>query len=290
MTIKLKHFIMKNILFTAVITIMISISAMAQSPADIKSLPANGGVAVQPFLFSVNTLTGSAPYWSVTASSNYAQRTGGQFGYDGADQQLAVKGYLGNRFTLYANADLGFARNGGTTSALQAELLHDFIGGNKTYGARFGVGLGANRDFSNIGAVFSRFTASYDAPKWRMGGNLRIEKAFSGSRDGIDLVTSLGFQHRIGGPVFAGFEIMGQDLEGFWEADEAEGGAKLLIGPSVNIAPSNSRLSFSLSGGPVFYATHSTVIASGAIRDIGNDASRNGYTVRAMVAFNLQRR
>jgi hypothetical protein len=140
-----------------------------------------------------------------------------------------------------------------------------------------------------VGAIFSRITASFDAPKWRLGGNLRIEKAFSNSRDGIDLVTSLGFQHRITGPVFAGFEIMGQDLEGFWEADEAEGGAKLLIGPSVNVAPANSRFSFSVSGGPVFYATHSTALTSGAIRDVGLLASQNGYTLRAMVAFNLHR-
>jgi hypothetical protein len=280
---------MKNIFFTSIVILTMCLSAKAQSPADSQSFPANERVSVQPFLFSVNTLTGSAPYWALSASSNYAQRTAGQFGYDGADQQLAVKGYLGNRFTLYANADLGFARNGGTTSALQAELLRDFIGGRKTYGARFGVGLGANRDFSNVGAIFSRITASFDAPKWRLGGNLRIEKAFSNSRDGIDLVTSLGFQHRIAGPVFAGFEIMGQDLEGFWEADEAEGGAKLLIGPSVNIAPVNSRFSFSVSGGPVFYATHSTALTSGAIRDLGLLASQNGYTLRAMVAFNLHR-
>jgi hypothetical protein len=109
---------MKNIFFTSIVILAMCISARAQSPADNKSFPANESVSVQPFLFSVNTLTGSAPYWALSASSNYAQRTAGQFGYDGADQQLAVKGYLGNRFTLYANADLGFARNGGTTTLL----------------------------------------------------------------------------------------------------------------------------------------------------------------------------
>jgi hypothetical protein len=283
---------MKNRLFNTLLMLTLAVSAQAQSPvAQAKpNLNSFSSVnAVQPFLFSVNTLTGSSPYWSVNLSSNYGQHTSGQFGYSGADQQLAVKGYLGNRFTLYANADMGFARNGGVASAQQAELIRDFVGGKTTYGARFGVGLGANRDFSSVGAVFSRITASYEVAKWRLGGNLRIEKAFSKLRDGIDLVTSFGFQHHIKGPVFAGIEMMGQDLEGFWESDEAEGGAKLFLGPSINVAPANSRFSLSLSGGPVFHATHSTAMQFGAIRDISADASQNGYTVRAMVAFNLMK-
>jgi hypothetical protein len=280
---------MKKIILITGALFLAAISVKAQSGADINKMGVSGTTAIQPFMFSVNTLTGTSPYWAVNASSNYAQRTTGAFGYDGADQQLALKGYLGNRLTLYANADLGFAHNGSVASAQQVELIRDFIGGRSSYGARFGIGLGGNRDFSNVGAVFSRITAAYDAPKWRLGGNLRIEKAFASSRDGIDLVTSLGYQHRISGPVFAGFEMVGQDLEGFWETDEAEGGAKLLIGPSINIAPASSRFSISFSGGPVFYATHSTAIASGAIRDIGNSSMQNGYSIRVMVAFNLHK-
>lgn len=280
---------MKKMMFLLLAGLLFEVTARAQI-AGVKQqgMPA-GNAPVQPFLFSVNTLTGSSLYWAVNASSNYAQHTAGPFGYDGADQQVAVKGYLGNRFTLYANADLGFANNGGTASAQQAEVIRDVIGGKQAYGVRFGVGLGGSRDFSGVGAMFSRVTASFDALKWRMAGNLRVEKAFASNRDGIDLVTSFGYQHRISGPVYAGFEIMGQDLEGFWESDEAEGGAKLLVGPSINVAPQNSRFSFSVSGGPVFYATHSTAAPSGAIRDIGNLAAQNGYTLRAMISFNLQR-
>jgi hypothetical protein len=290
---------MKNILLNTIVALALTVSAGEQSvhaqtvhtqtQPDLKSFSSAAPSAIQPFLFSVNTLTGSSPYWSVNASSNYAQRTSGAFGYNGADQQLAVKGYLGNRLTLYANVDLGFAGNGSVNSSQQAELIRDFVGGKQAYGARFGVGLGANRDYSNVGAVFSRLTASYEVANWRLGGNLRIEKAFSKLRDGIDLVTSFGFQHHIAGPVFAGVEMMGQDLEGFWESDEAEGGAKLLVGPSINVSPVNSRFSLSLSGGPVFYATHSTALQSGAIRDIGTSAIQNGYTMRAMVSFNLMK-
>jgi hypothetical protein len=277
---------MKNTL-TLFFLLIIAISVKAQNRSDMQQL-ASTPVAPQPFMFSVNTLTASAPVWSVNYASSYGERAAGPFGYDGMDHQLAIKGYLGNRFTFYANTALGFARNGSINSSQQAEVLHDFVGGRQTQGARFGLGVGVNRDFTNVGAVFSRVTASFDAAAWRLGGNLKFEKAFDKARDGIDLVTSVGVQHRISGPFFAGLEAVGEDLEGFWEADEAEGGAKLLVGPSINMTPNNSRFSFSVCGGPVFYATRSQAITSNAIRDIGTISSQNGYTVRAMVSFNLQ--
>ena len=280
---------MKKHLPALLIILFAAVCANAQNGQ--LSKPSNAmttsGGTTQPFLFSVNTITADAPAWNLNYSGAYGERTAGPFGYDGVDQQLSVKGYLGNRFTLFANADLGVAHNGSTTSAQQAEVIHDFIGGNTLHGARFGLGFGANRDFSNTGAIFSRVTASFEAASWRVGGNLKFEKAFSKTRDDIDLVTSVGFQHRIAGPFYAGIEAVGEDLEGFWEADEAEGGAKLLVGPSINIAPTNSRFSFSVCGGPVFYATHSNVIPSEAIRDVGTVSTQNGYTIRAMVAFNL---
>ena len=122
-----------------------------------------------------------------------------------------------------------------------------------------------------------------------MAGNLRFEKAFDKSRDKLDFISSFGYQHRVSSVLYLGFEALGQDLEGFWEKDEAEGGAKVMIGPSINLEPNHSKLSFSISGGPVFYATHSQVIPSEAIREIGSVASGNGYTIRALVNFNLHR-
>jgi hypothetical protein len=266
------------ILFSAILV-------KAQSPRMVE--PAKAFTAPQPFLFSVNTLTGESPAWSMNYSGSYGEHTSGPFGYDGVDQQFAVKGYLGNRFTLYANAAFGIARAGNVNTAQQAEVLHDFFGGKTEFGSRLGLGLGVNRDFSNVASIFSRVTAYYNAAAWRIGGNLRFEKAFASNRDGIDLVTSVGFHHRVAGILYAGIEAVGEDLEGFWEADEAEGGAKLLVGPSINIVPQSSRFAFSIAGGPVFYATHSTVIPSQAIRDVGTISSQNGYTVRVMATFNL---
>lgn len=242
---------------------------------------------VQPFLFSVNTLTGEKPYWNLHYSGSYGEHTIGQFGYNGLGQQFGVKGYLGNRFTLYATAAIGFARGGGVTSSQQAEVIRDLIGGKAPEGFRMGAGLGLSRDWSNVKSAISRITMSFEQSKWRAIGNLRFEKAFESSRDKLDFISSLGFQHRISETCFLGFEAIGQDLEGFWEKDEAEGGAKLMIGPALNFVPAHSKLSFSVSGGPVFYATRSNVIPSEAIREIGTSTSGNGYTLRALINFNL---
>lgn len=243
---------------------------------------------VQPFLFTLNTLTGDQPYWNFHYSGTYGERTSGQFGYDGLGQQFGVKGYLGNRFTLYATAAIGFAHGGGVTSAQQAEVIRDLAGGKTPQGFRLGLGLGLSRDWSNVKSAISRVTLSFDQPKWMATGNLRFEKAFENSRDKLDFISSLGFQHKITDGVFIGIEALGQDLEGFWEQDEAEGGAKLMVGPSLSLAPSHSKLSFALSGGPVFYATRSNAIPSEAIRELGQ-ASGNGYSIRALINFNLRK-
>lgn len=116
---------------------------------------------------------------------------------------------------------------------------------------------------------------------------MRFEKAFDKTRDKLDFISSLGYQHRLGDQLYLGIEALGQDLEGFWEKDEAEGGAKLMLGPSVNFTPNHSKLSFTLAGGPVFYATRSSVLPSEAIRELESGAVRNGYTMRAMINFNL---
>jgi hypothetical protein len=241
--------------------------------------------SAQPFLFNVNTLTGDKPYWNLQYSGSYGEHTTGQFGYDGLGQQFGLKSYLGNRFTLYATAAIGFANGGKTNSAQQAEILRDLVGGKNADGFRLGVGLGASRDWSNVKSAISRITLSFNQQKWRATGNLRFEKPFSSSRDKVDFISSLGFQHRLTPTFFVGFEAVGQDLEGFWDKEETEGGAKLMLGPSINLKLQNTRLSFSIAGGPVFYATRSKIIPSEAIRELS--ASTNGYSLRALINFEL---
>jgi hypothetical protein len=72
---------------------------------------------------------------------------------------------------------------------------------------------------------------------------------------------------------------VGEDLEGLWESAEAEGGARLLIGPSLRFGAPARRLSASLCGGPVF-TVHGNEQTSAAVRSLGT-----GYAVRLSFAY-----
>jgi hypothetical protein len=263
-------------------TLLFAISSLAQSPeANDILVPKR---TPEPFLFSVTTLTREDLKWSMDYSASYGERVTGPFGYEGIGQNFALKGYLGKQFTLYANAALGFSGKDNVASMQHAEVLHDFVGGRKNLGLRLGAGVGATRDYSNVKSLMTRITLSYDATCWKAGGNLLLEKAFGNNRDAIDVITSFGFHYRLRGNLYGGFETVGEDLEGFWDPEEAEGGAKLLLGPSLNMTSKNSKVFFSVSGGPVFYATRNELSNTGAIRDL---PSQPGMTIRARVVFNL---
>ncbi|MBN2616184.1 MAG: hypothetical protein JXR71_10880 [Bacteroidales bacterium] len=237
-----------------------------------------------PFSFSTTTLTPQDLPWSLAYAGSYGQQVSGPFGYDGVEQQVSVMGYLGGRFTLLAHAGLGFPRGNIINSAQQVEVIRNFIGGKKYGGFRLGIGLGANHDYSNVISALGRVVISYDQPRLKIAGNLLFEKAFAADRDKIDIITSLGVQYRITTAFYAGLEAVGEDLEGLWNPQEAEGGARILVGPSLNLVPNKSRFSFSLSGGPVMYATRSAESNPTAIRELPFE---NGLTIRARVIFKL---
>jgi len=237
----------------------------------------------QPFLFTINTLNPAARGWSVNYSGGYGERTVTPLGYDGVDQNVAFKGYLGAKFTMLASMGIGFGSNGDIRSLQQAEVLRDFIGGNEPIGFRAGASLGFRREFNNDKVALSRITAAYDNLNWKLGANVRFEKAFDKGRDALDVISSFGVHRKISGDLFGGVEAVGQDLEGFWETDEAEGGARVLIGPSLNYVPVASRFSFTLCGGPIIYATRSVVAPNEfAVRDL---PTSNGFTMKFNVGF-----
>lgn len=151
-------------------------------------------------------------------------------------------------------------------------------------GFRLGLGVGMLRDYSSTNSMLSRVTMAYDAKNWKIGGNLLFEKALAANRDNIDILSSIGFHYRLKGKFYGGLEAVGEDLEGLWDAEEAEGKAKVLIGPSLNMTTKNNRLSFSLSGGPVFYVSNSPITNNQTLR---KHPGQSGLSLRAKVIFNL---
>ena len=121
---------------------------------------------------------------------------------------------------------------------------------------------------------------------WRLDGNMLFQKPLSAGRDAVDLITSVGWARKLPRGVSLGVEAIGEDLEGFWSADEAEGGARLLAGPSLLVSPSGQRWQLIATGGPLFHPAD-TGRSSGAFRDLPPDTKRASYAFKASLSIAL---
>ena len=122
-------------------------------------------------------------------------------------------------------------------------------------------GGGIREEWDGTRVLVGRVLAGADVGRGRVQGSLVMERAFSSSvrRDAADVVTSIGWSRRVGNHLAAGVEAIGQDLEGFWDAAEADGGAKLLAGPSLHFRSSSGEWSASAIVGPVFHSSSTAV-------------------------------
>jgi hypothetical protein len=234
----------------------------------------------RPFVFTVTTTPPSPrDRWTAQYDVGTADRTADPFGYDGLEQRARIQGALGAGWTVVGEVGLGLdGQDTNTTQELEA--LKDVLGAR--HAVQLAGGLGVRREWEGTTVLLGRVVMGHEFRRSSVFGNLRFEKPLATDRDSVDLITSLGWAHRVGGSLRLGVEAIGEDLEGFWEAEEAEGGAKLFVGPSIQLAPSRSPVYASLCGGPIVYATQSGR-ASTAVRPLG--ATGNGYTLRLTVGY-----
>src|SRR5437870_2403648 len=103
------------------------------------------------------------------------------------------------------------------------------------------------RELQGHSGAWGRLTLGQDAGRTRLAASLHGERLFASGRDSVDLVGTAGATVRMTEVVRAGVEYVGQDLEGMF-GDEAEGGARHILGPVVSAALWSQRVS--LVGGP----------------------------------------
>ena len=250
------------------------------------SLTAGSAMAqTRPFVFTITTLPESSERrWNVHYEAGYGERTAEPFGFDGVAQRVGIQGTLGGGFTLLGHAGLGLGSgaHSSTSTSQEIELLKDLRPASR--GVGIAMGLGVRREWEGATVLLGRVSAGQAFAGSSLFGNLLFERPLEQGRDGIDLITTLGWLRRVGPVLQVGVEAVGEDLEGLWEKEEAEGGAKVFVGPSLHVAPPHSSWSASLSGGPIFYATR-TGRSSPAARPL--EATGNGYTVRLMVGYSF---
>jgi hypothetical protein len=235
------------------------------------------------FLFTVTTdhrSGGTATL--VHADLAYGERLFSGVGPERLEQRIGAQLGFGHRWTVFAQAGVATRTRNPETFAGQVELLVDLLPG--TGRTALAVGLGGMHDYTGTTVALGRISAAVRLPSWEFAGNLRLERPLDDSaRDVVDVITTMGVQRRLNEPLRIGLEAVAEDLEGLFDPEEAEGGAKLLLGPTVSLAPAWSHWLLIVGGGPVLRLTHSTVGAgTGAPRDLTN---RSGYLVRTSLAY-----
>jgi len=212
------------------------------------------------------------PAWADAAPAAMAR--------DGFASRLGFEARVARRVLLVGDA--GFARSENEDSPVdfRAEALFDLRQGAGS-GFHLAAGTGYRREATGTSVWLGRLVGERVLGAARFLGDLRLEKAFASEgseRDDVDAIVTLAAARQLGRGFSFGVETVGEDLEAFWEQNEAEGGARVLVGPSLHWVRPDHRLLATLAGGPVFRFRESTQ-TSPAPRSLGN-----GYAVRASLA------
>lgn len=100
---------------------------------------------------------------------------------------------------------------------------------------RFGVDLGVTagylRELDRAHVVNGSLQAAGAIGPVEVAGTVYLEKAFAAGRDPVDVIVTAGASYPLAPFASVGVEYLGQDLEDLWEREEAEGGARHLLGP-----------------------------------------------------------
>lgn len=246
------------------------------------SLPAHA--QDRPFLFSVTTSRDpAAPALRVDYDVGVGERA---FQSDTANQpeQRVAFQVTGGRWTMIGRVGV-LSAGSAYQSSQSGEVLVSLVAPG-TRGLALAAGGGVLHEASGIDVLLARVIGGHEGDRWRLHGNLLLQKPLTPGRDPLDLITTVGWARRLTPAVALGVEGLGEDLEGFWDPTEAEGGARILVGPSLHFAPRGHKWQLTATGGPLFHPA-STGLSSGALRDLPPTTGRLGYAFRAGVAYAL---
>lgn len=101
--------------------------------------------------------------------------------------------------------------------------------------------------------AWARATFAHDVGRFRLGTTLHGEHVFVAGRDGVDVMLMAGSSYELMGPLRVGVEYVAQDLEGAFDDDEFEQGARHFVGPTGALDLLEHRLS--IVAGPAFGLT-----------------------------------
>jgi len=260
------------------VSLMLSVTVVSSVAAQERP----GDVRDRRFLFSVSTMPAEGRRATVHLDSGFGERAFDLTNSDRPEQRFGIQAALGHRLTFLGRVGLA-SDDRDLRSSQQGEVLYSLVQSPTSEGS-LALGMGMRHETNGVNVLLGRVAAGRSFSAWRLDGNALFEKPFSIGRDSVDLITSFGVARRLLPALYTGVELIGEDLEGFWEVEEAEGGARVLIGPSIRVAPTGKRWQVSAASGPVIHATRSGR-SSEATRGLPHSGSGNGYAVRAALSY-----
>jgi hypothetical protein len=238
----------------------------------------------RPFLFSVSTAhEPAAPALRVDYDLGVGEH---EFQGSSANQPEQRLGVYASWRRLTMIGHVGMVSTGSAYQSSQSgEVLVSLIAPMAT-GVSLAAGGGILHEAGGTDVLLTRLVGGREAATWRLHGNVVLQKPLATGRDAMDVITTAGWARRVT-PAFAiGVEGLAEDLEGFWDRQEAEGGARILIGPSIHVAPKGRRWQLTATGGPIFHPSRAD-LSSDAVRDLPPTTSRLGYAVRVGLTVTL---
>jgi hypothetical protein len=216
----------------------------------------------RPFLYLVDPTLPQPWHVMASYSAGYSSTGGGTrplaatAGRGGLVNQLRVEGALGDRVAPFATGMLAPPLEGeASPKAAVNGGVRVLLTDPDSRKLRLIVAGGYERDFAPTNDAFLRVTATYDIGNLRLASMLHSEHAFAPGRDPIDIYVDEGVSYRVLDSLRVGAEYVGQELEGAWEQDEAEGGIRHFVGADVAWSYQNKVL---LTAGPAFGLSHAS--------------------------------
>ena len=239
----------------------------------------------RPFLFSVTTATADPSKASVRIDYDVGagERAFQSDTSNQPEQRIGVQATRG-RFTMLGRVGLVAAGSSYQSSQAGELLVSIFEPHSSTL--TIAAGGGIQHEAGGVDVLLGRIVAGRESDAWRLHGNLLFQKPLASERDAVDLVTTVGWARKLTPAIALGVEGVAEDLEGFWDPNEAEGGARLLVGPSLHIAPGGRAWQFTATGGPAFHPS-ATGRSSSALRDLPPTSKRTGYAAKVGLTFRL---
>jgi hypothetical protein len=236
----------------------------------------------RPFLFLTTTAEATKPAARFDYEVGLGEHAFRSDVSNQPEQRVGVQASLGRLTFLgrFGISDVGSSYQ----SSQSAEALYSLLEPGRRMA--LAAGGGVLHEAEGVNVVLARVIAGRNTEVSRLYGNLVFQKPMSTERDAVDLMTSVGWARKLSHGVSLGVEAVGEDLEGFWDPLEAEGGARLLAGPSLHISPAKGRWQLTATGGPVFHPSDTGHVSS-ALRDLSPDTKNTSYAFRVSLSIGL---